>query len=155
MVKDARYIFWSDSEICYIITVTCKPVRFGLNQASRTTLKAFFLSCAVLNVYQYTISCCCNDPLLSEGWLKHCFVISDTGIQMRQCPSATMCWRILTLLYLCVYLGVKPGVISARSGGRRRSAPFPINSSTRHTCPVINCGRVYDNASLLDGHLKR
>ncbi|XP_076599915.1 E3 SUMO-protein ligase ZNF451 [Chaetodon auriga] len=51
--------------------------------------------------------------------------------------------------------GVRPGVVSAGSGGRHRSAPFPRNTSTRHTCPVINCGRVYDNASLLDGHLKR
>ncbi|XP_040906361.1 E3 SUMO-protein ligase ZNF451 isoform X2 [Toxotes jaculatrix] len=51
--------------------------------------------------------------------------------------------------------GLQPGVISARSGGRRRPASFPRNSSSTHTCPVINCGRVYDNASLLDGHLKR
>ncbi|XP_026209867.1 E3 SUMO-protein ligase ZNF451 [Anabas testudineus] len=51
--------------------------------------------------------------------------------------------------------GLQPGVISAGSGRRHRSASFPRNSCTRHTCPVINCGRVYDNASLLDGHLKR
>ncbi|KAK9541669.1 hypothetical protein VZT92_001695 [Zoarces viviparus] len=51
--------------------------------------------------------------------------------------------------------GVKPGMIS--SGFTRRNGPtsFPRNSSTRQTCPVINCGRVYDNASLLEGHLKR
>nr|XP_019946716.1 PREDICTED: E3 SUMO-protein ligase ZNF451 [Paralichthys olivaceus]XP_019946725.1 PREDICTED: E3 SUMO-protein ligase ZNF451 [Paralichthys olivaceus]XP_019946731.1 PREDICTED: E3 SUMO-protein ligase ZNF451 [Paralichthys olivaceus]XP_019946740.1 PREDICTED: E3 SUMO-protein ligase ZNF451 [Paralichthys olivaceus]XP_019946747.1 PREDICTED: E3 SUMO-protein ligase ZNF451 [Paralichthys olivaceus] len=51
--------------------------------------------------------------------------------------------------------GLTPGSISSGFGGRRRPASFPINSSTRHTCPVINCGRVYENASLLDGHLKR
>uniref|UniRef100_A0A3P8TRV5 Zinc finger protein 451 n=1 Tax=Amphiprion percula TaxID=161767 RepID=A0A3P8TRV5_AMPPE len=51
--------------------------------------------------------------------------------------------------------GLQPGVISAGSGRRRRPGSFPSNSSTRHTCPVINCSRVYDNASLLDGHLKR
>ncbi|XP_069000933.1 E3 SUMO-protein ligase ZNF451 isoform X1 [Embiotoca jacksoni] len=51
--------------------------------------------------------------------------------------------------------GLQPGVISSGSGRRRRPVSFPSNSSTRHTCPVINCGRVYDNASLLDGHLKR
>ncbi|XP_053188773.1 E3 SUMO-protein ligase ZNF451 isoform X2 [Scomber japonicus] len=51
--------------------------------------------------------------------------------------------------------GLKPGVISAGSGRRHRPASFPTNTSTKHTCPVINCGRVYDHASLLDGHLKR
>lgn len=51
--------------------------------------------------------------------------------------------------------GVKPGLISAGSGRRPPSSSFPKNSLTRQTCPVINCGRVYDNASLLDGHLKR
>ncbi|XP_033468305.1 E3 SUMO-protein ligase ZNF451 isoform X2 [Epinephelus lanceolatus] len=51
--------------------------------------------------------------------------------------------------------GPKPGVINAGFGRRHRPASFPPNISTRHTCPVINCGRVYDNASLLDGHLKR
>ncbi|XP_059179802.1 E3 SUMO-protein ligase ZNF451 [Centropristis striata] len=49
---------------------------------------------------------------------------------------------------------LKPGVISTGFGRRHRPAPFPGNS-TRHTCPVINCCRVYDNASLLEGHLKR
>ncbi|XP_070697072.1 E3 SUMO-protein ligase ZNF451 [Pempheris klunzingeri] len=51
--------------------------------------------------------------------------------------------------------GLQPG--SIHSGFRRRHAPvsFPRNSSASHTCPVINCGRVYDNPSLLDGHLKR
>ncbi|XP_062286766.1 E3 SUMO-protein ligase ZNF451 [Scomber scombrus] len=51
--------------------------------------------------------------------------------------------------------GLKPGVISAGSGRRQRPASFPTNTSAKHTCPVINCGRVYDHASLLDGHLKR
>ncbi|XP_024153638.1 E3 SUMO-protein ligase ZNF451 isoform X1 [Oryzias melastigma] len=51
--------------------------------------------------------------------------------------------------------GVKPGVVSAGSGRKLPSASFPRNNFTRQTCPVINCGRVYDNASLLDGHLKR
>ncbi|KAM9344840.1 E3 SUMO-protein ligase ZNF451 [Symphorus nematophorus] len=51
--------------------------------------------------------------------------------------------------------GVKPGVISSGFGRRQRPAPFPRNRPTSHTCPVINCGRVYENASLLDGHLKR
>ncbi|XP_034041183.1 E3 SUMO-protein ligase ZNF451 isoform X2 [Thalassophryne amazonica] len=51
--------------------------------------------------------------------------------------------------------GLQPGVISAGSGRRRRPAILPRNSLTKHTCPVINCDRVYDNPSLLDGHLKR
>ncbi|KAM6916229.1 E3 SUMO-protein ligase ZNF451 [Xenentodon cancila] len=51
--------------------------------------------------------------------------------------------------------GLKPGEISAGFGRRRTPASFPRSSSTRHTCPVINCGRVYENPSLLDGHLKR
>lgn len=51
--------------------------------------------------------------------------------------------------------GLKPGVISAGSGRRRSHATFPRSSPTGHTCPVINCGRVYENISLLDGHLKR
>ncbi|XP_029377031.1 E3 SUMO-protein ligase ZNF451 [Echeneis naucrates] len=51
--------------------------------------------------------------------------------------------------------GLTPGVISSGSGRRRVPASFSRSSVTRNTCPVINCGRVYDNASLLDGHLKR
>lgn len=51
--------------------------------------------------------------------------------------------------------GIKPGTISAGLGRRRRPVALPPRSSTTHTCPVINCGRLYDNASLLDGHLKR
>ncbi|XP_061693200.1 E3 SUMO-protein ligase ZNF451 isoform X2 [Syngnathoides biaculeatus] len=50
--------------------------------------------------------------------------------------------------------GLQPGTISSGSVRRRRPV-FPMNTSTKHTCPVINCGRVYDNVSLLDGHLKR
>ncbi|XP_061645435.1 E3 SUMO-protein ligase ZNF451 isoform X2 [Phyllopteryx taeniolatus] len=50
--------------------------------------------------------------------------------------------------------GLRPGAISSGSIRRRRPV-FPMNPSTKHTCPVINCGRVYDNVSLLDGHLKR
>lgn len=51
--------------------------------------------------------------------------------------------------------GVRPGVVNAGFQRRQMPVPFPKNSSTRHTCPVINCGRIYENASLLDGHLKR
>ncbi|XP_042357973.1 E3 SUMO-protein ligase ZNF451 isoform X2 [Plectropomus leopardus] len=51
--------------------------------------------------------------------------------------------------------GPKPGVISAGFGRRQRPASIPGNTSARHACPVIHCGRVYDSASLLDGHLKR
>ncbi|XP_077351964.1 E3 SUMO-protein ligase ZNF451 [Festucalex cinctus] len=50
--------------------------------------------------------------------------------------------------------GLRPGVVSTGSE-RRRRAVFPMTISTKHTCPVINCCRVYDNVSLLDGHLKR
>ncbi|XP_068183154.1 E3 SUMO-protein ligase ZNF451 isoform X2 [Antennarius striatus] len=48
--------------------------------------------------------------------------------------------------------GVKPGGVSS---GFRRQVFLPGKSSTRHTCPVISCGRVFDNVPLLDGHLKR
>ncbi|KAM9727063.1 E3 SUMO-protein ligase ZNF451 isoform 1-T3 [Menidia menidia] len=51
--------------------------------------------------------------------------------------------------------GLKPGVISAGFGRRHIPPSFPRNTSARHTCPVINCGRVYDHTSLLEGHLKR
>nr|XP_020488419.1 E3 SUMO-protein ligase ZNF451 [Labrus bergylta]XP_020488420.1 E3 SUMO-protein ligase ZNF451 [Labrus bergylta]XP_020488421.1 E3 SUMO-protein ligase ZNF451 [Labrus bergylta] len=51
--------------------------------------------------------------------------------------------------------GARPGVISTGFGRRVRAAPFPSESSTRHVCPVVNCGRVYDSAPLLGGHLKR
>ncbi|KAG9275053.1 E3 SUMO-protein ligase ZNF451 isoform X1 [Astyanax mexicanus] len=51
--------------------------------------------------------------------------------------------------------GVKPGIINSGASWRRRSEPvFPLRSSAQ-TCPVINCGRVYENAPLLEGHLKR
>ncbi|KAG7512230.1 hypothetical protein JOB18_023888 [Solea senegalensis] len=41
--------------------------------------------------------------------------------------------------------------------GRRRNTPafLPRIGSTRHVCPVTNCGRVFDHTSLLAGHLKR
>ncbi|XP_041645870.1 E3 SUMO-protein ligase ZNF451 [Cheilinus undulatus] len=53
--------------------------------------------------------------------------------------------------------GVKPGMISTGFNFRRRhrEPTFPRESSTKHSCPVINCGRVFDNVSLLGGHLKR
>uniref|UniRef100_A0A8C6TN01 Zinc finger protein 451 n=1 Tax=Neogobius melanostomus TaxID=47308 RepID=A0A8C6TN01_9GOBI len=51
--------------------------------------------------------------------------------------------------------GAKPGVINPGFRRRQTSASFPRISSTRQTCPVINCERTYENASLLDGHLKR
>lgn len=51
--------------------------------------------------------------------------------------------------------GPRPGVVNAGSGRRPWQTSFPSTSSTQSTCPVINCGRVYDNASLLGGHLKR
>lgn len=43
----------------------------------------------------------------------------------------------------------------AGSRRRQRSTSFPVKAAFKHTCPVVNCGRVFDNASLLDGHLKR
>ncbi|XP_071769501.2 E3 SUMO-protein ligase ZNF451 isoform X2 [Centroberyx gerrardi] len=51
--------------------------------------------------------------------------------------------------------GLQPGVINAGFRSRHRPASFPSNSLTKHTCPVVNCGRVYDNVPLLEGHLKR
>ncbi|KAM3863063.1 E3 SUMO-protein ligase ZNF451 [Diretmus argenteus] len=51
--------------------------------------------------------------------------------------------------------GLKPGVINPGFRRRGRAASFPSNSSTKHTCPVLNCGRIYDNVPLLEGHLKR
>ncbi|XP_056291907.1 E3 SUMO-protein ligase ZNF451 isoform X3 [Pseudoliparis swirei] len=53
------------------------------------------------------------------------------------------------------YLGSKPGVIRTGFGRRRIPASLPRNNSTRHSCPVINCGRVFENTPLLEGHLKR
>ncbi|XP_043090541.1 E3 SUMO-protein ligase ZNF451 isoform X2 [Puntigrus tetrazona] len=51
--------------------------------------------------------------------------------------------------------GLQPGTVnSASSLWRRRSAPAAAKCSPQ-TCPVINCGRVYDNVPLLEGHLKR
>lgn len=54
----------------------------------------------------------------------------------------------------CFCSGLKPGVINSGSHWRRRSAPAPVRISPQ-TCPVINCGRIYDNVPLLEGHLKR
>ncbi|XP_055008186.1 E3 SUMO-protein ligase ZNF451 [Boleophthalmus pectinirostris] len=51
--------------------------------------------------------------------------------------------------------GAKPGVIGAGFRRRQMSAPFPRINPTKQTCPVINCDRTYENASLLAGHLKR
>ncbi|XP_076022381.1 E3 SUMO-protein ligase ZNF451 isoform X2 [Genypterus blacodes] len=51
--------------------------------------------------------------------------------------------------------GLAPGVVNTGFGRKRRSAPFPGRTSTKHTCPVINCNRVFDHPLLLDGHLKR
>ncbi|XP_030627726.1 E3 SUMO-protein ligase ZNF451 [Chanos chanos] len=51
--------------------------------------------------------------------------------------------------------GLKPGVINTGTSWRRRSAPSGSLRASPQTCPVINCGRVYDNVALLEGHLKR
>nr|XP_057915015.1 E3 SUMO-protein ligase ZNF451 [Doryrhamphus excisus]XP_057915016.1 E3 SUMO-protein ligase ZNF451 [Doryrhamphus excisus]XP_057915017.1 E3 SUMO-protein ligase ZNF451 [Doryrhamphus excisus]XP_057915018.1 E3 SUMO-protein ligase ZNF451 [Doryrhamphus excisus] len=52
--------------------------------------------------------------------------------------------------------GLQFGVNNSGSGRRRRrQSAFPLNPSVKHTCPVINCGRVFENVFLLDGHLKR
>ncbi|XP_072533690.1 E3 SUMO-protein ligase ZNF451 [Salminus brasiliensis] len=51
--------------------------------------------------------------------------------------------------------GLKPGIINTGTGWRRRSAPASSFRSSPQTCPVINCGRTYDNVPLLEGHLKR
>ncbi|XP_077470250.1 E3 SUMO-protein ligase ZNF451 [Stigmatopora argus] len=57
----------------------------------------------------------------------------------------------------CVDMWLKmPGpAVGSFGSGRRHRTVFPRNSSTPHTCPVINCSRVYENVSLLGGHLKR
>ncbi|XP_077586484.1 E3 SUMO-protein ligase ZNF451 isoform X2 [Stigmatopora nigra] len=57
----------------------------------------------------------------------------------------------------CVDMWLKmPGpAVGGFGTGRRRRTVFPRNSSTSHTCPVVNCSRVYENVSLLGGHLKR
>lgn len=38
---------------------------------------------------------------------------------------------------------------------RQRITSFPVSAASKHTCPVVNCGRVFDNTPLLEGHLKR
>uniref|UniRef100_A0A3B3QTA3 Zinc finger protein 451 n=1 Tax=Paramormyrops kingsleyae TaxID=1676925 RepID=A0A3B3QTA3_9TELE len=50
---------------------------------------------------------------------------------------------------------LKPGTLSSHSRWGRRSSPHPSSHASVRTCPVINCGRVYDSAPLLEGHLKR
>ncbi|KAM9377530.1 LOW QUALITY PROTEIN: E3 SUMO-protein ligase ZNF451-like [Pholidichthys leucotaenia] len=50
--------------------------------------------------------------------------------------------------------GPRLGMINSGSG-RSRSHVSPRNDSTAHTCPVINCGRIITNPSLIVGHLKR
>ncbi|XP_057704269.1 E3 SUMO-protein ligase ZNF451 [Corythoichthys intestinalis] len=54
-----------------------------------------------------------------------------------------------------MWLKMPDPAVGSFGSGRRRRPVFPMNSSTLHTCPVINCSRVYENVSLLDGHLKR
>ncbi|XP_017549611.1 E3 SUMO-protein ligase ZNF451 isoform X1 [Pygocentrus nattereri] len=51
--------------------------------------------------------------------------------------------------------GLKPGVLHTGTSWRRRSALASSFKSSPQTCPVVNCGRVYDNVPLLEGHLKR
>ncbi|XP_055786220.1 E3 SUMO-protein ligase ZNF451-like isoform X1 [Salvelinus fontinalis] len=55
----------------------------------------------------------------------------------------------------CVDMWLKMPGVNTGASWRRRQVPFPTGSSSTHTCPVINCGRVYDNVPLLEGHLKR
>lgn len=78
-----------------------------------------------------------------------------------------VCNVLLTHECVCVYVrgallcshcllcsGLQPGTMNSCSLWRRRSAPVGVRFSPQ-TCPVINCGRVYDNVPLLEGHLKR
>ncbi|KAI1894731.1 hypothetical protein AGOR_G00118770 [Albula goreensis] len=53
--------------------------------------------------------------------------------------------------------GLRPGTLHTGFRKGRRSAPHPTmpSSSSAHTCPVINCSRVFDSVPLLEGHLKR
>ncbi|XP_056147884.1 E3 SUMO-protein ligase ZNF451 [Lampris incognitus] len=51
--------------------------------------------------------------------------------------------------------GIRPGGTTAGSNGRHGHTSYRSNMSTSLTCPVLNCGRVYDNVHLLEGHLKR
>ncbi|XP_076141501.1 E3 SUMO-protein ligase ZNF451 isoform X1 [Alosa pseudoharengus] len=52
--------------------------------------------------------------------------------------------------------GVKPGVITSGMGWRRQSAASAsMFKASPQTCPVVNCGRVYENKALLEGHLIR
>ncbi|XP_056465085.1 E3 SUMO-protein ligase ZNF451 [Gadus chalcogrammus] len=52
--------------------------------------------------------------------------------------------------------GVRPGVVNGGRGmGRPQRGSFPSGSTSKHTCPVVNCGKVFDNIPLIEGHLKR
>ncbi|KAL4640907.1 E3 SUMO-protein ligase ZNF451 isoform X2 [Arapaima gigas] len=52
--------------------------------------------------------------------------------------------------------GIKPGVLnSGVKWGWRQPSSQPTGQDKAHTCPVINCDRVYDSVPLLEGHLKR
>ncbi|TRY65233.1 hypothetical protein DNTS_014047 [Danionella cerebrum] len=51
--------------------------------------------------------------------------------------------------------GLKPGSISAGSLWRQQRMVPAEARSTPQMCPVINCRRRFDNAALLQGHLKR
>lgn len=96
--------------------------------------------------------CSSDDLLSSQGWRKDDHVLKDLGM-----PKTDHLFMSATAFYslpVPFYLGLGPGAGFERRR-RRRPASSPVNRSTRHTCPVINCGRVYDNASLLEGHLKR
>lgn len=104
-----------------------------LNLARRTSFKVFSV---VHSIYIFTSVILCLCTLFFTEMLAMSFYAARCSV------------------HLCLYLGVKPGVVS--SGSRRHKlASFLSNSSTRHACPVISCGRVFDNVSLLDGHLKR
>ncbi|XP_056903244.1 E3 SUMO-protein ligase ZNF451 isoform X1 [Takifugu flavidus] len=55
----------------------------------------------------------------------------------------------------CVDMWLKMPAFGAGSRKRQRTASFPVSTASKHTCPVVNCGRVFDNTPLLEGHLKR
>ena len=61
---------------------------------------------------------------------------------------------VLLLFYHCLDAGVRPGVVNAGRGRPQRGS-FPTGSTSRHTCPVVNCGKVFENIPLIEGHLKR
>lgn len=113
---------------------------------------------SVLNMQWLSLIKCCSvvyifSPVLLLFFGGGVFISYSATV----CRRSFVCWLTVQLIILCLYVywGLQPGVISAGSGWRRRPVSFPRNTSTKHTCPVIDCGRVYENASLLDGHLKR